>query len=411
MRNVLLVIEHEVLTMLRKPSFWFMTFLFPLLILGLNVGVQAVADRAVDREKARSAQEARQMIGYVDEAGVIRIVPPEMRSFLHAYPDREKAQAALKAGEIQRYYIVSADFMDSGRLILVDSQVSMVGSIGSAQFFEYLINLNLTGDPELARLLISPLSTVKQVALSPARPEVAETAAQMVAFATMFILFFTLTMSSSFMLRSVSREKENRTAEVLLVSLRPRELMLGKVVGLGIIALFQMVMWLGGGVLFMKRGRELIEGLSSVTLPSGFVVWGIAYFVLGYLLYASAMGVIGALAPTAREGGQFTFMVLLPLMLPLWMNTTLTQYPDDPLSVVLSLFPLTSPVSMITRMAATQVPIWQSAVGLLALAATAYGCVLLAARAFRADTLLSKHPLNWRRLRKELTRRHQDTGA
>ena len=406
MRNVLLVVEHEVVTMLRKPSFWFMTFLFPLFILGVNVLVEQVADKAVAKEKARLAQEGGQAVGYVDEAGLIEIVPPEMGSFLHAYPNRAAAQAAMASGEVRRYYIVPADFMQSGQLIVVDSQVSLMTSSSSAQFFEYLVNLNLTRDPALARILLSPLGTVKAVSLSPTgKSKGGEEAAQMVAFAAMFILFFVLTMSSSFMLRSVSKEKESRTAEVLLVSLNPRKLMLGKVVGLGLVALFQMVVWLGGGGIFMKRGRELIAGLASVNLPPGFVAWGVAYFAFGYLMYASAMGVIGALAPTAREGGQFTFMVLLPLMLPLWVNTSLTQYPNSALSVVLSLFPLTAPVSMVTRMAATDVPVWQLTVGLLALATTAYGCVLLAARAFSADALPSARPLDWRRLRAELLRR------
>ena len=269
--------------------------------------------------------------------------------------------------------------------------------------FEYIIDLNLVDDPALANALIDPTWSVEQFRLAPQQePQLGGQLAFIVPYATMFILFFALTMSSGFMLQSVTKEKENRVAEVLLLSLRSRELMLGKVIGLGAIALFQMSTWMGGALLFVERGQDLIKGLAQVQLPPGFLAWGLAYFVLGYLLYASVLGAIGALAPTAREAGQFTFIVLLPLMIPLWLNSVFSQDPGGNLVTFLSLFPLTSPVSMLTRMAATYVPVWQPILGLVLLGGTAYLLVLLSARLFRADTLLSTVALNWKRLVQEL---------
>jgi ABC-2 type transport system permease protein len=224
-----------------------------------------------------------------------------------------------------------------------------------------------------------------------------------VPFAALFIFFFVITTSSGFMLQSVSKEKENRTVEILLLSLRPRDLMLGKVVGLGVVALLQMAIWLGGSLFALDRSATL--GIAaSVELPPGFVAWALAYFVLGYLLYASALGAIGALAPSAREGTQFTFIALLPLMIPLWLSTAFSESPNGTLATLFSLFPLTAPTSMITRMAAGPVPVEQLLVGLAGLAVTTYVFVLLAARFFRADTLLSSNALNWRRIVAELRR-------
>jgi ABC-2 type transport system permease protein len=218
----------------------------------------------------------------------------------------------------------------------------------------------------------------------------------------MFILFFSLMISSGLLLQSVSKEKETRTAEVLLLSLRPGELMLGKVIGLGAVALFQLVVWAGGGMLLLGRGGELVGAAASFELPAGFVIWLLLYFVFGYATYASLMGAIGVLAPTAREGAQFTFLVMLPLMVPLWLNNVFIQEPNGDLATILSLFPLTAPVSMITRLAAGGVPLWQPIVGVGLLAGTAYLFVLLAARLFRADTLLSYVTLDWKRLVGEL---------
>jgi ABC-2 type transport system permease protein len=216
----------------------------------------------------------------------------------------------------------------------------------------------------------------------------------------MFLFFFSLTQSSGLMLASVSKEKETRTAEVLLLSLRARELMLGKVIGLGLVAALQLGIWAIGGVLTLGRGSSI--AVTGYSLSISFLGWAVLYFGFGYLVYASALAAVGVLAPSAREGAQFTFIVLLPLMIPLWLISAFVEEPNGILVTVLSLFPLTAPLAMVTRLVSGSVPMWQPVVGLLGLAVTAYLFVLLAARLFRADTLLSTTSLSLRRFLDEL---------
>ncbi|MFN2303016.1 MAG: ABC transporter permease, partial [Anaerolineales bacterium] len=142
---------------------------------------------------------------------------------------------------------------------------------------------------------------------------------------------------------------------------------------------------------------EIVDMASSYTLPPGFVIWGFLFFLLGYLLYASLLGAIGALAPNSREGGQFTFLIILPLLIPLWFNVAFTENPNGPIATFLSLFPLTS-ISMMTRITSTFVPTWQILLSLGGLALTTYLIVLLAAKFFQAETLLSFENLNIKRI-------------
>jgi len=415
MHNVLLVIKHEILTTLGKRSFWIMTFLFPVLIIGLSVGSQILAEKSFeDSEQVFPTSDdvatEAQVIGYVDEAGLIaqlpQGVPPEI---LRAFPDKDAAQAALETGDLRQYYLIPADFLETGELILVDSEFTPFGSLagGSSNFFKYVVNYNLVEDELLTTILSNPTPSVVSKKLAPQQEGSTESSnlsgamSFWIPYATMFIFFFVITMSGGFMLQSVSKEKENRVVEVLLVSLRPRELMLGKVVGLGVVALLQMGIWGGASLLMLNQRTQLTEAAVAFTLPPGFLVWGLLYFLLGYLLYASALGAIGALAPTAREGAQFTFIVILPLLIPLWLNNVFSQSPNGGTATFLSLFPLTAPTSMVTRLVAGGVPNWQPAVGLLGLAATTYLFVLLSARFFRADTLLSSASLHWRRIVQE----------
>ncbi|MFN2285055.1 MAG: ABC transporter permease [Anaerolineae bacterium] len=411
MRNIWLVIKHEIRNTLGKPSFWLTTFLLPAVILIFTFGTQFLSQRVFEEEDdvlASAEQGDTLAIGYVDHAGLIAQLPPEIpETFVQAFPDEDSAHTALSSGQLREYYVVPADYIATGDLVVVEKEFAPFGNMGSADVFQYVVSFNLLGDETVARRIANPIANLETHAL-----EATDTAAEadfgtrfLVGYGVIFIFYFVLTMSSSFMLRSVSREKENLTVEVLLVSLRPRDLMLGKVLGLGLVGLLQMGIWLGGSLLTMQHGSSMLETFgvmfSQITLPPGFLVWGLLYFLLGYILYASVLGAIGALAPNARESGQFTFIAMVPMMVPLLISNAFVETPNGVLATVISLFPLTAPTAMLPRLAAGGVPLWQPLVGLALLAVTAYLFVLLAARFFRADTLLSSASMSWQRVMEE----------
>jgi ABC-2 type transport system permease protein len=403
MRNILLVLKNEILTTIGKRSFWIMTFIFPAFIILLNVGTQIMVRSAVDEVESflpgETGDLTAQSIGYVDQAGILQDIPEGIpQDLLVSYPDESSAQAALESGEIESYYLIPSDYITSGEVLVISAAFRPFGQ-GTDSLIEYLIDYNLLEDPLAAAVAVNPVASLEQASIAPqGAQDVTNPLTFFVPFATMFIFFFLITMSSGFMLQSVSREKENRTVEVLLLSLRPRDLMLGKILGLSFVALLQMVIWFGGALLLLGRSQQILQTAASFSLPPGFAIWGLLYFIFGYLMYASLMGAIGAMAPSARESGSLTFLVLFPMMIPLWLNSTLMQSPHGALSTFLSLFPLTAPPSMMTRLSSGSVPLWQPLVGIALLAGTTYLVVLVAARFFRADTLLSGSPLDLKRL-------------
>jgi ABC-2 type transport system permease protein len=411
MRNIFLVMRHELVTTLGKRSFWVMTFLFPALILTLSVGMQTVGTKAIEEaEEAASSIEGSSSgtpIGYVDESGVLASLPEWVPDgYLEPYPNLDSAKAALEAGAISQYYLIPSDFFATGELVLVDKNFQPFRSSGNAEIFENILNDALIEKDPLGAILLNPTPHINGHALAPpSGPDEDDPFSYIVPLATLFIFFFIITTSGGFLLSSVTKEKENRTAEILLVCLEPRQLMVGKVIGLGVVALFQMSIWLGGALFALDRSSQLFSTVATFTLPPGFVLWAILFFLLGYFLYASILGSIGVLAPNSREGSQFTFVAILPLLVPLWFNYTFTESPDGPVAVFLSLFPLTAPSSMMTRLTIGSVPIWQILVSLVGLAATAYLFVILAARLFRADTLLSSESFSWKRLTKEIRKK------
>jgi ABC-2 type transport system permease protein len=163
----------------------------------------------------------------------------------------------------------------------------------------------------------------------------------------------------------------------------------GKIIALGATGLLQTVVWLGSGLLMLRFSGSAFALSAAFQLPVSILVWGIIFFLLGYALYASLMAGIGALVPNLREASQLTTIVILPMVVPLMLISALIQTPNSPLSTFLSIFPFTSPVSMMTRLAATTVPLWQIAISIVLLAATAVLLVRASASLFRAQNLLS----------------------
>jgi len=426
MRTFLLVIKHEIASTAGRRSFWLTTFLFPALILAVSLGPQLLARQMETQTQspiaAPSTGGRAQSFGYVDAAGIIKQMPPGVSAdTLRAFADEAAARAAVIAGQIGGYYLIPRDYLRTGDVVFVAPEISVMNADQQGGHLDYVLRYNLTGDASVASLLIDPTPSVLLESLAPAVPASADalgrsasggaaTGGSFLPVIVMFVLFFVITMSAGYMLQSVVKEKENRTAEVLLVSLRPRDLMLGKVVGLGILAIFQMAIWIGGGMLVTGEGQQASSMLRGAVLSPGFVVWTVLFFAGGFVVYSSALGALGALAPNMREGSQFTFIFLIPLLLPVWLNTAFTEAPNGVLATVFSLFPLTAPTAMVSRLAAGGVPLWQATVSLIGLVLTAYLFIVLAARFFRADVLLSNASLNWGRIFRE-ARGRGDAGT
>lgn len=400
MRNILIIIRHEILAMISKPFFWVMIIVFPLFIVGLNIFTQATAQQAVDDLRRQEAERMAKglAIHYVDEAYLIQTLPLDIPAELFVkHPTRETAQAALRNQETDFIVIIPANYMDTGNIYVIQARYNPLSAPPAGLFLD-ILTYNLAGDELVVAAIRDPLADIPSHSLAPVDQEAArrpgsEELAYMVPLAVMVIFFLLITMGGGFMLRSVSREKENRTVEVLLASLNPRQIMIGKIIGMSLVALIQMLVWVVGGLVALRNAGQLIAGVAGFQFPPGFLVYAVVFFLLGYLMYAAVLGALGALAPGAKEAESLTFLVILPLLIPVWFNPALIQNPDGMIAVIFSLAPFTSPVAMLTRMAIVEVPLWQIAVSLASLAVTTYLMVILAARFFRADTLLSTSPI------------------
>jgi ABC-2 type transport system permease protein len=405
MRRLLLVAKHDVKMTLRQRSFWIMTLIMPVILVASNVAGFAGDESGEDGALAGlQGLTEPTTFGLVDEAGLIDQVPAELEGLLVRYVDVEAARAGLEAGEVDQYAVLPPDYLATGQIDVYGEEVQVLGGGAGATagaVVPYLVALNLTGDAVVAAALNNPTpgSLAERHDLAPAAQDggnnraVAELVAQIVPL----MYYFLLLMGSNYLMRSVVAEKENRTVEMLLLSVEPRQMMVGKIIGASVVTLIQVVAWLGSGMLILSRGAQVMD-LASYAFPPGFIVWAVLFLVLGFLLFGSVMAAAGAMANSVREGGQMTVLLIVPLMPTLLFAQAFLDEPHGPLSTALSLFPFSAPSAMVTRMAVAQVPLWQILVSLAGLAVTAYLFVALAGRFFQSGNLLSSQAFHWRRL-------------
>jgi ABC-2 type transport system permease protein len=209
-----------------------------------------------------------------------------------------------------------------------------------------------------------------------------------------FSIAFLMTVfgTSGYLMQSVIEEKETRVVEILITSVRPTQLLTGKVLSLGLLGLFQVLVWIVAALFVVNlQGASLtaISALTGLRIPLDTLPLLLVYFTLGYLLFAAIFGGIGAISGSLQEGPQIAIIFTLPAVIPFYVFPIFTATPNDTLPVILSIIPITAPLAMVMRSVVTVVPAWQIALSIGLLALSVIAAFWMAGRLFRVNTLLS----------------------
>jgi ABC-2 type transport system permease protein len=341
------------------------------------------------------------VIGYVDRAGLIQTIPdPVPADLFRAFPDVETAEAALESGDIGAYYVIPSDYQQTGSVQRISPQLPTMPP--DTQWFNWTLIANLfpdAGPEQIARLRWPFNSSGPEfVALGP-EGEAGAKGNTMLPFLVTIAVMIPLFTSGGFLLQSLTQEKSSRVMEILLVSLRPRQLLSGKLLGLGALTLVQYAIWAAIGLLaLVVTGHDASQLLSGISLSANELLLVVPYALGGFTLYAGIMAGIGALSPDMESSRTWVFVVSLPMMVPIYLWQSIATSPNGPMAAALSVIPFSAPVAMLMRMTSTAVPMWQTGVSLILLLVTGVGMIWLMARLFRVQTLLSGESPSVRRM-------------
>lgn len=401
MKKTWTIARHEFTTTIRRISYILLTISFPLLgLLGILIflGVSQWGGEGPPPEDLR--------IGYVDETNMFdEHSNPDGVVFI-LYGTNDEARDALFSEDVREYFIIPEDYLETGLIERYTTERELELPQATMALMEDFLVANLLGGEvsdevlERAQTPLLPISTRLDPEtgeiIPPENPFAAFGMPYIFALLFMMSLFFT----SGYLLQGVSEEKENRLIEILLSSVSARQLLTGKVIGLGAAGLIQIVIWLISSVALLAIASLFISLPEGLTIPIGLIVFGIIYFILGYLLFGILMTTLGSIGSTARESSQWTMIIVMPAVAPLILISLFINNPDHVIFTVFTLFPLTAPVAAVMKLSIGALPVWELLLSITILTASILVAMWLAARVFRTFLLMYGKRPSFREIRK-----------
>lgn len=192
-------------------------------------------------------------------------------------------------------------------------------------------------------------------------------------------------------MRGVIEEKQWRIIEVLLSSVKPVQLMIGKLIGIGLVGLTQFAVWALTGSLVTAVGSMQLMKFTNAPIPKFspmLMFFFVLYFVLGYFLYATLYAIVGAIVSNEEDGQQMQIPVTMTIMIPIMLSVLVMQDPNSTTSTVLSFVPFFSPILMFMRISFQTPPAWQIALSILLMLITISAMIWLAAKIYRVGVLM-----------------------
>lgn len=388
MSKTSLIFKHEYFSTIKRKGFLVLTFSLPVLAL-LAIGVFRVTS-GIDQPAAEAVR-----IGYVDETGSFnQFTSSQEGTVFVPFDNSQAAVLALTKEDIAEYFVIPQNYITTGLIERYTMQREAAPPSAVSGAIKNFISSNLLAGevPESVIARIQAPPNLVTVILTPTG-EVAAKQGGLVGLIVpgvfTFLLAFSLTFSSAYVLQGLGEEKESRLMEILLSSVSTKQLIAGKVLGIGAAGLTQVMVWAVSIPLLMKLASSSLGGfLGLLQLSPGFLALGVAYFILGYALFAVLSASVAAISPTVREaqglGGVFTIFT----MIPFWFYSLLLLFPNNPVWVVLSVFPFSAPTLVMLRFSMTGIPAWQLVLSLVVMAFSVIGGLLLAAKLLRTYLLM-----------------------
>ena len=404
MKTVQTIAVHEFKVMFRRRMFLIMT-------IGLPV-IATVALLVIGFIQSQKDEPKEEQVGYVDVTGLFTESLTQGLVEFVPYDSVDDGMEALLAENIKRLYVISPNYLTSGivQRISVSQGIDFDSAItttpgGDSVLRSFLMDNLLSSDlpPEISERLRNPLVLTTLQVDSEGTPRVID-AGRVVFFLGMGImLVMSLVMTGGFLLQSLGEEKENRIIEVLLSSVTPGQLMVGKILGLGAAGLIQILVWLVSGIILLTL---INTGLDiSIEVPGAeLALVGVLFFLLGYLFFATLMAGMGAVASTAREGSQLSVIFVLPLFVPVYVWFYILSNPTAPIVQFMTVFPFTSPVVVMERLAVGAIGFWEVTFSLGVLALSVIAAMYMMIRVFRTYLLTYGKRPGFRELLRTLAR-------
>lgn len=424
MNKIFLVISREYFTRVKKKSFLITTILVPLVIVAFYAIIIAVSIKG-------STDESK--IAVIDKAGLFSDTSlTQSKNLQLSFIKNETEQSFVNKYKdlgYQAFLYVPEFDVNTKQQFVVHSQSSL--SLSNSNAIENYINRAIENkrlvaqgiDPAVYKNLKANSEIKNTIDTKDGSKVGSAGVAYAVSFACGILIYMMMIIYGTQVMRGVMEEKTNRIAEVIVSSVKPFQLMLGKIIGIGAVGLTQFAIWIvimvvlqsaiplifpdmmdqitkgAAGDAEANMMTTITQGLSSLPLLK-IVSLFLFYFLAGYLTYASLFAAVGSVvSEDQQEAQQLVFPILMPIILGFVIMTNSINNPHSTLAVFGSLFPLTSPIVMMGRIT-YDIPIWQILTSMALLIATFLFFTWITGKIYRTGILMYGKKPSWKEMLK-----------
>lgn len=372
-------------------------FLFGLFSLPLFVGVMGLVIFLLVRSEFNF-----EPVGYVDQSGLLASLGSASEEGnrvggveLIAFDTEEVAQEALEGEQIQAYYVLDTDYLDTRRAKLI--ALDEPSGVATNQFTQFVrTSLLANFPPEVVQRLTQGNQLVVQSIDGTRQFIQGDWLGFLLPFLVGFIFLVAVFATSGYLLQAVVEEKENRTMELLVTTISPNKLMTGKTLGIIAVGWTQLIVWFGLTLLVVLFGSFFLDLPNWISISIEYLGQAVLLFVPAFVMLAALMVAVGATLTDVQEAQQVTSLFTIPLFLPFWFALPIINHPNGPVAVGLSFFPFTAPITLAIRTGFATIPPWQIGLSLGLLIVYAIFAVWFAGRAFRLGMLRYGQRVAWR---------------
>ena len=421
MKNIFLITKREYLTQVKKKSFVILTLLAPILLIGFGSVIAFMFKANASSNTFHVIDKSGLFVGNLKNTSAITyvFVPKETEKALTStLKDMKGIEGLLIIPPLNG---VNYEELEKNSKLLLnkkigfDTKMSVISDLSKIIKKEKIKTLGIS-ETELKDLDKNfDLNTQNVAGTDKVDSDLDFGVKSGLSMVLMYAVFMFIIIYGVRVMRSVLEEKNNRVVEIIISSVKPFELMMGKILGVTLVALTQFLVWITMsviGALFLNTGfsamknqipggesaemlqkfdlKQVTGQISHTLLDMNFpliIFVFIVFFLLGYIFYSSMYAAIGSAVDNETETQQFTLFAIIPLMVGMYGSFTIMNNPDGPLGFWLSIIPFTSPVAMIARIP-FGVPAWQIALSMTLLLASSLMMIYVAGKIYRVGILM-----------------------
>lgn len=438
MNKTWIVAKREFLSRVQKKTFLLTTILLPVIIFGFYAAMIYFSVKSTDDFKVAIADKANIFGGKIESKDDIKF------SFLNN-ETVETLKGKIAKKEYDGYVVIDKNFNPTNGDSLVFISGKTVGLITRSNIQKRintaLEDARLLSSLHITKVQLDSLQKGNEVTFSTlegkAEGDDKASASLIAGYVSGFLIYIVLFIYGTMVMRGVMEEKTNRIAEVIISSVKPFQLMMGKITGIGAVGLLQFFIWICLTVILRILLPMLIPGMAEVTQPGATqalqtakssgafsaIMAGLSdinmllvipcfifYFLGGYLLYSALFAAVGStVSDDVQEAQSLVFPIIMPIIFGIVIMTKAVNDPTSGLAVFGSLFPLTSPIVMMARIpfgVPSTVPYWQLILSMALLVGGFLSTTWLSAKIYRVGILMYGKKVNWKEMSKWAFRKY-----